>query len=400
MSHPPHERRLIATTVVAHAIVHICELSFPAIQLMVAADLLGKGPEYSKLGFAYFIAALIFGAMALPAGFLVDRIGQRRVLLIYLFGAGASMILIGLAQEYFSLVVALGLMGGFIGLYHPTGASLLSLGTERHGSSMGIHGVGGNFGLALSPVLASGLAVLLGWRTAFIVLGLLPLAFGVWVIFDRSIAVESNPKTSGEVRQGNSKKKYLLLPLLFLFLMAGLNGMCYRGFTTFLPVYFKTAIPNGTIPGLGGIFQAGSFTTLVLVVGMVSQYLGGRLSDRFSKEKIFTLVFLLSAPFMFLVSRSSGVPLVLFAMGFAFLYFANQPIANAILPKYVSESMRGRIYGWFFFMNFGAGSIMSWIAGVVADKLNLASIFAILAGLILLTGISGFGLILAAVSKK
>jgi len=391
VSHNPGERKIIAVTMIAHFLVHVCELSFPAIAVLVAQDLMGGAAAYKEVGFAYFIAALIFGAMALPAGFLSDHLGHRRVLLVYLFGSGLSLVLIGLSKNYTMLVASLGLMGGFIGLYHPAGVSLLSLGTSKHGSSMGIHGVGGNFGLAISPVLASALAVSLGWRGAFSVLGVLPLAFGLWVLFDRSIVIK-DPRQENIANDNDSGKKIILVPLLVMFLIGILNGMCYRGITTFLPAYFDAQLKGGLIPGFSKLLQAGSFTTMVLVVGMLGQFLGGWLADRFNKESIFTAAFLLATPFLFLLSRLQGMTLVLSAMTFAFFYFANQPVANAILPRYVPRRLRGRIYGWFFFINFGAGSIMSWIAGIIAERLNLASIFVLLAAVLFLAG--AFGILL------
>jgi MFS family permease len=250
--------------------------------------------------------------------------------------------------------------------------------------------VGGNFGLAVSPFLASGLAVVLGWRWAFAALGILPLLFGVWVLFDQSIVINAEEKQIRQDRAGG--KALIAAPLVILSLITILNGMCYRGFTTFLPMYFDQTLKSGMIPGFSKLLQAGSFTTAVLVIGIFGQFLGGKLSDRFNKESIYTAAFLLAAPFLFLLSRLQGYSLVLSAMAFAFFYFANQPVANAILPGYVPPALRGRVYGWFFFINFGAGSIMSWIAGVIAERLDLASIFALLSAILLAA--SAFGLLL------
>ena len=111
--------------------------------VLISADLFGNAAAYSKMGFASFIASLMFGIVALPAGFLCDRIGQRRLILIYLFGAGASLGLIGLVRNYTMLVAALAMMMAFIGAYHPAGTSLLAAGTRRRGIAMGWHGVGG-----------------------------------------------------------------------------------------------------------------------------------------------------------------------------------------------------------------------------------------------------------------
>lgn len=242
MSDAQQERRLIVAAAAAHALVHICELSFPTIMVAISEDLLHNAKAYNKMGFASFIGALVFGVVSLPAGLLCDRIGQRRMILVYLFGAAASLVLLGFANNYVMLVAALALMMGFIGAYHPAGTSLLAVGTSRRGIAMGWHGVGGSIGLALSPVCASGLAVWLGWRNAFRLLGILPVLLGIYILLDKRIGASQEPAIAPEEIPTHGKNKIMLLPILFLFTMAILNGMCYRGFTTFLPAYFKTEI--------------------------------------------------------------------------------------------------------------------------------------------------------------
>ncbi len=381
---------------VAHSLVHICELSFPALAVMVAGELLGRETAYEKVGLAYFFTTLFYGAMAIPSGFLADRLGSKRVIWLYLFGSGMSMILIGLSLNYFMLCVALALLGAFIGLYHPAGLSLLSLGTRSHGWSMGWHGLGGNLGLALSPLLASFLGGALGWRAGFILLGLLPLSYSFWIFFDQSLELagqkaDFQPTTSAS--QELSSKKFLLLPLMILFLMAVLNGMCYRGLMAFLPIYLFEQIPTGTVPGISRLAQAGTFTTLILILGMWGQITGGKLADRYSKPWLYTLAFLISAPFLILLSFLSSWSLIFTAMVFAFIYFASQPVGNSLVPEYVGELIRGRIYGWFFFMNFGAGAIMSWFAGIIGERFSLNKIFLALFLVLAFAGLVGFCLI-------
>jgi len=400
MSEAQQERRLVRVAATEHALVHICELSFPSVMVLISADLFGNAVAYNKMGFASFIASLMFGVVALPAGLLCDRIGQRRLILIYLFGAGASLGLLGLVRNYTMLVVALALMMAFIGAYHPAGTSLLAAGTRRRGIAMGWHGVGGSIGLALSPVCVSALAVWLGWRSAYVLLGILPIALGIYILLDKRIGVSHDLANDPAPEQFSNGGKILFVPILFLLMMAILNGMVYRGFTTFLPAYFKTGIKAGFIPGFPMVLQAGSFTTLVMIMSIFGQLLGGRLADRYREEIVYTSVFLISAPLLFLVSRAHGMSIVACAMAFAFFYFINQSVGNTIIPRFVPEGSRGSVYGWFFLVSFSGGSIMSWIAGVVAMRFSLGSIFVLLAGLLFVAGLLGFFLIAAIRSEK
>jgi len=393
MNNPVPERKIIIITTLAHSLVHICELSFPAVAVLVASSLLGDPTAYQKIGFAYFIATFLFGAMSILGGFLTDRLGARRVVLIYLLGSGMSLILVGLSVSYFLLVVSLGLLGFFIGLYHPAGNVLISLGARKTGLAMGIHGMGGNFGLALSPFLASFLAEQLDWRKGFMILGLLPLIFSLYILWDKKIELEFERPSEASSLDPLFSKNNFSRSLLILFIMSILNGMCYRGFITFLPAYFRTELSQGLVPGVSALLQAGGFTSLVLVLGILGQFLGGRLADRFSREVLYTLCFLCSAPFLFLLGWLKNSPLIISALIFALIYFANQPSGNFLVADYSKKHLRGRIFGWFFFMNFGAGSIMSWLAGILGEKLSLNSIFILLALILALAGILGLVLI-------
>jgi len=390
---PKGERRPIAVSALCHFVLHIAELSFPAVALLVTADLLQKPEAYEKIGFAYFCFSILFGITQILGGFLTDRLGPRKTMFIYLLGAGLSLASLGFAQSYSMLIVSLALSGAFLGLYHPAGMALISHKTSQHGTAMGIHGMGGNFGLALSPFLAAALAAALGWRKGFIALGAIPLLVALWPLLDKKLelAPENHPEPKAP-ENDLPQARFLLVPILILFAMSVLNGMCYRGFTTFLPAYFAAKISAPLIPGAKAL-QAGSFTTLVLILGMAGQFLGGRLADKYPREKLFTAAFLLAVPFLFLVAFLAGTPLLISAMLFALFYFSNQPIVNSLLPQYAPRIILGRLYGWFYFMNFGAGAFMAWIAGVIAEKIALNYIFVLLAALLFLAGSLGFILI-------
>ena len=77
------EKSILAVTVTSHALAHVAELAFPATALLVTMEFFGRG-EYAEIGLATFISSLLFGAAAIPSGRLVDRLGARAVLLIFL----------------------------------------------------------------------------------------------------------------------------------------------------------------------------------------------------------------------------------------------------------------------------------------------------------------------------
>src|SRR3990170_1813941 len=161
------ERRLISYTAAAHALVHITELTYPALLTRIEDEF---GVRAVILGTIASVFSWAFGGSAIPAGFLTDRLGSRRVLFYAFAGGTVSLVLVGLSPNAWVLAATLALLGFCIGLYHPAGLSLMAQGVRQRGLALGFHGVSGNVGQAQAPALAVGLAIAVDWRLAFFVL--------------------------------------------------------------------------------------------------------------------------------------------------------------------------------------------------------------------------------------
>ena len=138
---------------------------------------------------------------------------------------------------------------------------------------------------------------------------------------------------------------------------------------------------------------SGTMTTAILLLGVVGQYPGGNLADRVNMEKLYTLIFFITCPLLFLLGRLTDLPLVLVTAVFALFYFMNQPVGNAMLPRYASPGAHGTIFGLFFFAGFGMGSVMSGIAGWVGEEFGLSAIFFVLGATLFSSAFIGLFLI-------
>lgn len=399
-------RGILFTAVSAHALIHVCELSFPATALLVTEDLLGGAGEYMEMGLATTLFGFLFGFTALPSGKLVDRFGPRTILVTLLFGVSLCMFALAMAPSFtvFSLVLAF--LGAFAGLYHPAGTTMLSLGLEEHGKAMGYHGVGGNLGLAVTPFFVAALAEALDWRTAYAMVGAMPLALGVVVLAtgvgkraDKAAGDEALPAgpdaEAEEAGAAGGARPYRLWPLAFIFAMAFFNGMTYRGLMTFLPTYFAERVDLAFFHSFPKAAVGGGMTTAILLLGVAGQFSGGWLADRIKKEKLYAGIFFIAAPALATLGYLHDLPLVAVTGVFAFLYFMNQPVGNAIIPSYTKDRVRGFVFGLYFFMSFGTGSVMSIVAGYIGERFELSSIFTYLAACIGFSALLGIGLVLA-----
>ncbi|MCH7577635.1 MAG: MFS transporter [Chloroflexi bacterium] len=386
------ERRLITYTAFAHALVHVIELTYPVLLTRIADDF---GLRAVILGTIASVFAWAFGASAIPAGFLTDRLGSRRVLLYAFVGAAVSLVLVGISPNEWFLAATLALLGFCIGLYHPAGLSLMAQGVRQRGLALGFHGVAGNLGQALAPALAMGLAVAVDWRLAFFVLAgaaavmavvlsvtTLPLKGEAEVLSPADEAPGKLAKVlgdsaagrgvtaqfveSGSQAAGPRPVRRFLIPLLLVYAAFVLSGIVYRGVITFLPQHLEELVDTD----LGG-----AFATVALLMGAVGQLVGGALSQRVRLERLAPVLAVLAVPALVLTGVVSGALLVVIASVFIFFYFANQPVFTGLIADYAPPGAVGRSYGFSFFAGFGLGGTGGVIAGVFVDRWDTQAAF-------------------------
>lgn len=395
MKDPSIQRRLVLYTALAHGLVHTTELTYAALLLRIGHEF-GQG-EF-MLGVIANAFAFAFGAGALPSGVLVDRLGSQRIITFgFLIAAGASL-LVGLSPNPFLLGVSLTLLGLGIGLYHPAALSLIALTAEKRGLVLGYHGVAGNIGVALAPVMAVGLAEAIDWRAAYFFLAGLALLL---VLLMRAARL---PETGREAAAGpaqgaadGSWARKALLPLMLIYVIFVLNGFIYRGSLTFLPAHIEGNL-HLSILGIDEAAMASSLTTVALLAGAAGQYFGGSMCQRHVLERLAPPLALALVPALFLMGASSGLLLVAASAAFVFFNFSGQPVYTSLIAEYSPRGAVGRSYGISFFAAFGLGSSAATFAGFFAERWGTGSVFLSLAGFALV--VVGLTLVLWRVASR
>lgn len=362
----PEERRLVSYAMAAHGLVHIMELTYPALLSRIEEDF---GIRAVITGAIATVFGWAFGSTAIPAGLLTDRLGSRRVVLYAFAGAAVMAVLVGLSPNEWLLAAALTGLGLAIGLYHPAGLSLMSQGVERRGQALGLHGFAGNIGQALAPALAIGLAALVDWRLAFFTVAALAAIMAAAFAFTRlnlptgREVVEAPP---AQPRGAPTAGRAYLLPLLVVYASFIVGGTVYRGAITYLPKHLEDFVDKDF---------GGAFVTVALLMGALGQLIGGSISQRWPLERIAPIVGLGALPALFLTGIVTGPALVLISSLFVFLYFTNQPVFTGLIADYSPPGAVGRSFGFSFFAGFGLGSTGGVIAGALVDRWDTQAAF-------------------------
>ncbi len=368
------ENRVVFIATATHMLTHAYMMIFPTVLVLLARDPGLSTNSYFRLGLVGTLCYGLFGAGAIPAGMLADRLGSQRMLAVCAFFMALASLAAGLSPSLLPFVASMALLGLAASIYHPSGLSFISRNVRVRGRAMGIHGVGGNVGLALGPVLSGAAAARWGWRGAFIVfavLGFVLFLLIVWTRIERHVPKASKTKTPARGK-GLFGMPFVLLLIYF---NSMLYGLCYRGSMMFFPKHFVQNIHFA----LDNVARAGTLVAFVTLAGTVGQLLGGILCDKLKRpEHAYLLVFLASTPLFFSIWLLKNWLLFAASLAFAMFFFAWQPVQNTLIAKYAARSAHGLSFGINFLLIMGVGAIAASVGGYVTDLIGVAGVFAVL----------------------
>lgn len=335
-------------------------------------------------GAAITLLWVAYGLTQFPAGALVDRLGERRLLVASTVVAAAGLFGYALSPTFAVFLVATALFGVGSGLYGPPRGTVLSRTfPDRDGLAFGTVLAAGSLGAALLPVVATVLADGAGWRLAIgvTVPGFLVAAVALWRVIPTvgqpvqtdggSVAVRS---VVDDLRRAVASRRVLLAATgaaLMLFVFQGLTAF----YTTYL-VDIKN-LTEGT---------AGVLFGLLFVSGAVWQSVGGGLADRYGHGPVLAAVALSGVvPLVALPLVSGLAPLAAVAV-FLGVRLSMGPITNAYIVSLLPAEVRGTAWGLLRTSFFTVGAFGSTAVGAMADRSLFAEAFFVLAVLSALAG--------------
>ena len=334
------------------------------------------------------VRELVSGVVALPGGVVTDLLRRHWGLVLALcMGAfGLGWLLMGLAPVYVVLLVGMGVVAVAASLWHLPGIAALSHHfSHRRGSALSFHGVGGQIGDAAAPLVTGVLLGVLTWQHILEIYAAVPLflAFVVfWAFRDigRSGQPESQTRPDLASQVAQTKSLFRQPRIWGIVLVAGLRGMAFISFLTFLPLYL--ADEAGLSPGGRGLYMS-----LLVLVGIFSTPVMGYLSDRVGRKPVLIpgMVWL-AVLTLLLVPFGEGIMLpVLIALIGTFV-FSDQPILTAAALDLVRDGPAATTLGVISFSRFGMAASSPIIGGYlygIAPHLTFYYIAALFAAAIL-----------------
>lgn len=323
-----------------------------------------------------YVGAIAFSSM------LIDKYNPKYFMVLGAFLAGVSGIAFAVVAEGFWLPLLLRVISGIgvAGIYVPGLRILTDLfPLQRRGAVVGIYVgslvVGSGFSLLISGMLIE----YIGWQGVILITSCLSIIASVLMIFIKVPPLkrnESSLKVEWAVIKRVFKKKNLLVN-------AGYAGHSWELYAMwawigpFLVNYYGVqgleqteAIRYGNITG-----------ALVIMVGGLATYVGGKLSDQFGHIKVANFFLMISISCSLIIGWLDFVPLIimlilLFIYGFSIV--ADSPIYNVEVTKVSDPEVIGLALGAQSIIGFTVTIFSPLVFGLLLESFNWGIAFMVI----------------------
>ncbi len=384
--------------------------SFDAMLYALVLAHIMRDLEMSKgtAGLLNSLTLLASGIGGVSFGFIADRIGRKRALMLSILTYSVCSFASGLSTSVLMLAVFRFILGLGMGGEWNTGATLVAetWPTELRAKAISIVQSSWAIGYALAALVAGVVLHYADWRMVFFI-GILPALMTLWIrssvpesamwqehhrLSQTRLAQESTRVAEAQQKYEHDSFARIFRPPYvkntFALLFLNFFGMfAWWGLFTWIPPYLSLPVENG-----GRGFGVMGTTTLLVVLnlfGMLPGYASfGWVADHLGRRKSFicyTLLAALAVP-LYAMARQ---PAVLLVMGTVVAFFGTGFFSGSgiIGSEIFPTSVRARALGFTYNGARTMSSVAPYIIGRVGQVKGLSWAFYLCAGSFLLASL-------------
>ena len=294
----------------------------------------------------------------------------------YLLPAGMAIttlgiVMLALASHFYMLLISAALLGVGSSTFHPEASRVArNASGGKFGLAQSSFQVGGNFGSALGPLLASFIVLRHSHQEYilwFVIIGLVGIVLlsniSNWAA--KHLRANKNKALIKITPPLSKQQTKLALSLLCLLIFSKYFYMA--GMTTYYGTYLTKKFDLS-------VFQSGIFLSVFLASVAAGTFMGGPIGDRIGRKYVIWFSILGATPFTLALPYSNLVWTIIFSICIGLILSS----AFAAIVVYAQELMPnniGMISGVFFGLMFGMSGIAAALLGYIADKTSLQFVF-------------------------
>ena len=388
---PSEAGRRITTARVSSLLLSrgLLAMTFGSIALFLPLLRVDLELTFSEAGALSAGSTFVYALMQIPAGYLSDRFGPRRVLVTGFGGTSVLMLALAGAQTFEQALVVQAVFGFFRALAFAPGLVLIAawLPPDRRSTALGMT-VASNFGFQMVLNLtAPTVEEWIGWRAVFVAVAVSGV---VATVLFTSIADDSRaPRSRAAISDGLSE----LVRIPTMWLIAGVQ-FARLGISMSITFWMPTFLVEEhglSLPAAGVVVALGAGMTAL------SNFGGGYLSDRIGRPLGMiggSLAVLTVTSTLLAVVPNTALVIVVFAVHASFMQVYFGPIF-ALPIELLGVKAEGLATGFGnFFANLGAFTF-AFTLGAVKDTTGSFT-----AGFVALSATALVGLLLTIVIAR
>jgi len=352
---------VLAACLVVNAVIFGTRYSFGVFFKSLESEFGLTRAATSGVFSAYMVLCCIFAVLG---GWALDRYGPRKVIFLMGIFTGLSLILTGQTHSPWQLFISYSLLlaVGTGAAYAVIMSTISRWFEKKRGFALGIAGSGVGLGTVIMAPLATYLITTFGWRTAFVVVGLI---VGL-IIVSLSMLLRKDPAAIGALPDGVKLEPGEALaqgngddtrPTSFSLLQAlGTRNFWFFGGIWFLwsvcvHLVLTHIVPHATDVGISAT-EASFVLSLIGFILIPARLIGGGVSDRVGRKLSAIICASLQAGAMLWLLRSQELWMFyLFAVVYGFGYGGFDPPVVAMIgdifgPRSLGVIMGSLVVGW------------------------------------------------------
>ncbi|MBD8164268.1 MFS transporter [Erwinia persicina] len=317
-------------------------------------------------------------------GYYTDKHPQPWSLPVGMGFTLCGLVLLALASNFPTILVAAALVGTGSSVFHPESSRVARMASGgRHGLAQSLFQVGGNLGSSLGPLLAALIIAPYGrgnvaWFSLAALLAIIVLLqISRWYQHQNRVTKgHAAPVVSTLPRRQVAFAITILLVLVFskYFYLTSLSSY----YTFYLMHKFGLSVQNAQLHLFMFLFAVAAGTVV-----------GGPIGDRIGRKRVIWVSILGVAPFTLMLPWVNlwwtGALSVVIGFILASAFSAILVYAQELMPGRI-----GMVSGLFFGFSFGMGGLGAAVLGVVADRHGIELVYQICAYLPLLGILTAF----------
>jgi len=363
-------RTNLALCTLAHGAWHMYEMALPPIYPALMREL---SLSYTQIGLLVSTFAALRIALELPIGHLSDKRGCKPFVSLFMLIYTAGIVGVGLARDYWQLLLSVAMAGIGASAYHPGGTALTAKSFPKgRGKAMGLSIGSGPAGSMIGPLLLGIFGAAMGWRGALMALAVPGSAIAI--LFWRFVA-EPKPSPGGaspdRAARGGAAPilKYFSIPLALALAVSAMRGIYWSGFNAFFPAYLMNyrAFSQSSV--------AYHFTAM-MGASAVGIAMGGLASDRIGRRGVVLLSAAIPAVLIPAILPAQDHMVIALAIAVGLSSSLEGAAVTALIADLSAPEVLAKIFALNFSIQAALGSLVTPpIFGWLADAMGLWAIF-------------------------